>query len=303
MEPMKVLVAYDGSECSDAAIADLERAGLADDTEALVLTVADAFLPPPSMEEVVDAAFPEVPAAAVPAPDLAHRAVVFARETAERAAERVRRTFPGWRVSAEATADAPGWGIVHKADTWRPDLIVIGSHGRSAAGRLFLGSVSMQVLHAASAPVRIARERTKAKEGPIRLVVGVDGSPHAEAAVKAVARRRWPAGTTADVVGVLGDVPRDPQTGIRPNPRIVMAVEAAVDELRAAGLVARAHVLDGDPKRILLERAEEWDCDALVVGARGLGRIDRLLLGSVSTALATRAGCSVEVVRPGRPAA
>ena len=52
-----------------------------------------------------------------------------------------------------------------------------------------------------------------------------------------------------------------------------------------------------EPKRLLLSEAESHDADCIFVGARGLSRFERLLLGSVSTAVVTRAHCSVEVVR------
>jgi nucleotide-binding universal stress UspA family protein len=55
---------------------------------------------------------------------------------------------------------------------------------------------------------------------------------------------------------------------------------------------------EGDPKHVLLDEAEQWGADCLFVGARGLSRIERFLLGSVSAAVAARAQCSVEVVRP-----
>ena len=44
--------------------------------------------------------------------------------------------------------------------------------------------------------------------------------------------------------------------------------------------------------------AEKWGADCIFVGARGLNGLERLLLGSVSTAVASYAHCSVEVVRP-----
>lgn len=46
----KILIAYDGSACADAALNDLKRAGLPAALEALVLTVADVILPPPADE-------------------------------------------------------------------------------------------------------------------------------------------------------------------------------------------------------------------------------------------------------------
>ena len=48
----------------------------------------------------------------------------------------------------------------------------------------------------------------------------------------------------------------------------------------------------------ILEEADAWGADCIFVGAKGTRGIDRLLLGSVSSAVAARAQCSVEVVRP-----
>jgi nucleotide-binding universal stress UspA family protein len=48
---------------------------------------------------------------------------------------------------------------------------------------------------------------------------------------------------------------------------------------------------------LLIAEAESWGADCIFVGARGMDRIDRFLLGSVSSALAARAHCSVEIVR------
>jgi nucleotide-binding universal stress UspA family protein len=71
------------------------------------------------------------------------------------------------------------------------------------------------------------------------------------------------------------------------------------EELRLSGLrVDEPIVRDGDPKHLLLEEANAWGADCIFVGARGLSRMQRVLLGSVSGAVAARAECSVEVIRP-----
>ncbi len=53
----------------------------------------------------------------------------------------------------------------------------------------------------------------------------------------------------------------------------------------------------GNPKEQIIEEAESWGADSIFVGATGMRGMDRLLLGSVSSAVAARAHCSVEVVR------
>jgi nucleotide-binding universal stress UspA family protein len=74
-------------------------------------------------------------------------------------------------------------------------------------------------------------------------------------------------------------------------------VESAVEELRGKSLVATPVVVEGDPKQVLVEEAERWAADCIFLGAKGRGRLERLLLGSVSATVAARARCSVEVVR------
>jgi nucleotide-binding universal stress UspA family protein len=56
-------------------------------------------------------------------------------------------------------------------------------------------------------------------------------------------------------------------------------------------------VLEGDPKRVLPAEADRFAADCIFLGAQGHGRVQRILLGSVSAAVAGRAHCSVEVVR------
>ena len=105
-----------------------------------------------------------------------------------------------------ACADSPAWAVLKKANAWKPDLIVVGSYGRSALGRLMLGSVSQKVVAEAHCPVRVSRGRDKRVDTPVRIVIGVDGSSGADAAVRTVARRSWPPNTTAYIVAVVDPV-------------------------------------------------------------------------------------------------
>jgi nucleotide-binding universal stress UspA family protein len=73
-----------------------------------------------------------------------------------------------------------------------------------------------------------------------------------------------------------------------------------VRRLTDVPLIATPHVEESEPKRLLLEEARRWKTDAIFVGAKGHSRLERFLLGSVSAAVAARAPCTVEVVRPSR---
>jgi nucleotide-binding universal stress UspA family protein len=80
------------------------------------------------------------------------------------------------------------------------------------------------------------------------------------------------------------------------------AVEAALVRFGRSGLRADGTVPSGleGPKALILDEAERWKADLIVAGAHGYNTLDRLLLGSVSEALALYAKCSVEVIREKR---
>jgi nucleotide-binding universal stress UspA family protein len=311
---MKILIAYDGSECADAALEDLKNAGLPKTAEAMVMSLADVFLPPP-LDEEIDNTFPmTVPAGVRRAHERAERKLKQAEMMAKRASEEVKKRFPGWRVRHEALADSPAWAIIRTADQWEPDLIVVGAHGHSVlGGRLILGSISQRVLYEAHCSVRIARGRPEDTDSALRLLIGMDNSTYAGAAVEAVCGREWRAGTDVRLLAVVDTVmaitpdPSEPsvikwiEVGDEENwDQVRQIFEPSADKLRAAGLNAAVMIRRGNPIEQILEEAASWGADSVFVGAKGTRGIDRILLGSVSSAVAARAHCSVEVVRPNK---
>jgi nucleotide-binding universal stress UspA family protein len=305
---MKILIAYDGSECSDAAIVDLRRAGLPAIAEVMVLSVAELPLQMAQVPYDVMACGRGMLGANVCEPS-SDELLQEAQNDAAQAADRLHADFPQWKISTEAWADAAGASILRKARGWNPDLIVLGSHGRSGLSRFILGSVSQYVLHNASCSVRISRHHLHSQERTIRVLIGVDGSDNARAAVQAVAARSWPVRTETCVLGVLdsriaiaaagtldGAIPVTIEDEARG--RMTKAVHDAVRELAKSGLQAAPLVIPGKPDEVLLAEAMKWGADCVFVGARGLNRLERVLLGSVSSAVASRAHCSVEVIRP-----
>jgi nucleotide-binding universal stress UspA family protein len=311
---MKVLIAYDGSRCADAALDDLTHAGLPDTGQALIVTVAEVWLPPPppSAYEVVELATKaQTPVALERKYMAASKGVTEAERLAARAAARLQGNFPNWSVKSEGSWGSPTWELHSRARDIDADLIVVGSHGRSALGRLLLGSISQWLLSEAHCSVRVARGRIDEPDMPVRLVVGIDGSAAAKAALDQVIARKWPA--LSEVVVLVADEPLEPtlvgdiipivrytveQSNEQEHMHAVKLANAAVKRLRAAGLRARAEVRVGNPKRVLVEFAKEWRADCIFLGATGgSGRLENFLLGSVAAAVAARAHCSVEVVR------
>jgi len=310
---MKVLIGYDGSESGDAIFEDLKYAGLPRESEALILSVADVFAPespefdfelPPSRRVEAMLKLAE-----------AHRETVMkdAKDLAPKAADRLRAQFPQLKIEGRFVPGSPAWELIITSNDWAADLIVVGSQGRSAIGRFFLGSVSKRIATDARCSVRIARSAApKNANEPVRIIIGVDGSPAAEEAIYAVGHRVWPSGTEVRLIAVdeertpLGMAARLPQVAAMIDSylqtretRVSSMLDWAVNELNNICVKTEVVTEKGDPKNVLIETAREWNADCIFVGTRDFkSAFERFRLGSVSTAVVTNASCSVEIVRP-----
>ena len=180
---MRILIAYDGSSGADAALFDLQWAGLPTEAEALVISVADVW-PFPSANDIPQGSGANKPGVIGlnKARLRAEQAMEAARGMATRAVEVIKANFPLWKVDAEAYGDSPAWAVIRRAEEWSANLIVGGTYGHSALGRLFLGSISQKVLYEARCSVRVARGHVGENKSPVRILIGLDGSPSAEAA-------------------------------------------------------------------------------------------------------------------------
>lgn len=199
---MKILIGYDGSDYSNFALEDLKSAGLPSDAEAVVLTVGEAWELPLVVDSVAHDSerfvHPNVALIEDHLAEVSEKAKVLA----EPAVERLGSMFPGWNIRAEVRCGRPKVELVNMADEWSPDLLVVGSQGRSAIGRVFLGSVSHKALHDSICSVRIAKRNESVENENLRILVAVDGSPNSEAAVRTAAKRRWPSGTEIRLIAV-----------------------------------------------------------------------------------------------------
>jgi nucleotide-binding universal stress UspA family protein len=307
---MKILIGYDGSECSDLAIEDLRKAGLPAEAQAVVLTVGEAWDLPVAVDRVSASAGRFVHPTTRQIEKHLREVSARSQNLAEVAARRVEEIFPGWNVSAEALCGKAAVELIRKADEWSPDLLVVGSQGRSAIGRLLLGSVSHQILHEAHCPVRIARKNETGESPAVRILVAVDGSPNADLVVQTIAGRNWASDTEIRLIAVDDPFSRTAAGYISWNPAenkpeeseksqewIKKVIDAPSEIIRSAGLQVSHNLRWGDAANMILNEAEEWKADSIFLGARGLGRFKRFLLGSVSSAVAAKAKCSVEVVR------
>ena len=307
---MNVLLAFDGSKSSVAALHDLAAAGLDADTRFLVVTVAEVWHPlePESLEQDPLPEF--IPTGLRSLHERSNRELSRAFQIADEGADLLRNSFPAATINAQAYADSPSLGILAQAEEWGAEMIVVGAQGRSMLGRLLLGSVSHKVLAEAHCPVRIGRAKPHRRSGPPRLLLGVDGSIGSERMVEMVASRRWPAGAEARIVSALDlyfptVFPQQSEESEewfaanhnRQRERMEEVAASVASRLQGVGFGTSIMVQEGSPKKMLLQEAERMDADTIFLGAKGVRGLERFLLGSVSSAVATRAGCSVEVIR------
>ena len=146
----------------------------------------------------------------------------------------------------------------------------------------------------------------------MKILLAVDGSAYSEAAVDEIVHRPWPPQSEVKVI-TAAEMP--PMVGMEPwsvSPEYFEQIEKSVREAANAviesallklkavegkALKISSAIIGGPARQAIVEEAELWGADLIVMGSRGLGIWNRLLLGSVSSAVVHHAKCSVEIVR------
>lgn len=143
----------------------------------------------------------------------------------------------------------------------------------------------------------------------MKILLAIDGSSFSQAALLSIIARPWPAGSEVKVLNVVEPPAvlmgremdaHDPEfeavwKALREQSKAV--VEKATQKLREANFAVSAQLVEGDPKSQIIDAADRWPADLIVVGSHGWKGLNRFLMGSVSQAVVRHAHCSVEVVR------
>lgn len=146
---MKILLATDGSEFSDAAVG--KCINLFCDLQGVVIKVVSIFEEAPILASEPFAVSPEY------LRDMTEAAKSQATSFAEKAAAAIKERCGGVVVASEVMSGKPATRIVEHAESWNADVIIVGSHGRGFWGRL-LGSVSNGVVNHAPCSVLVVRK-------------------------------------------------------------------------------------------------------------------------------------------------
>lgn len=147
----------------------------------------------------------------------------------------------------------------------------------------------------------------------MKILLAIDGSPCSEAAVQEVARRIWPENSEVQIISAYTahfPVAVEPMFAAFSERGELLEYERRRAQLvieRAQAILAESSVgkagqvtgqlIEGKAKRAIADEAERWGADLIVLGSHGYGAIGRLLLGTVSQAVAAHAACSVLIVR------
>jgi nucleotide-binding universal stress UspA family protein len=146
----------------------------------------------------------------------------------------------------------------------------------------------------------------------MKILLAVDGSACSDTAVEEVARRPWPENSVVKVLTAFETpVPPTPEAWALPltyfedmdvalRKQATMVVDRALSTLKERlnkTVSVESVVVPGSPRVVILDEAEDWGADLIVVGSHGYRAWERFLLGSVSQSVVSHAKCSVEVVR------
>jgi len=301
--PTKILLATDGSE--DAALATRTAIDLCNktDSELHVVTVARAEYHPgyeiPESGDLLSEVYQSLE-----------------REAQELLDGQVKKIEEAGGTVAQAylRSGRRDREIVALADEIDSGLIVMGSRGLGGVRRALMGGVSDSVVRHAHCPVLVVRgERGEEEEAastfPTKILLANDGSEEASLAARTAADIAAKTESEVHVVHVRG-VPMY----IDPGSEVLRVAHGAAEETvrreaqgvldaqaeqieAAGGKVARTHVRLGRPVEEIVILADEIGAGLVMMGSRGLGRIRRLLLGSVSDGVVRHAHCPVMVVR------
>jgi nucleotide-binding universal stress UspA family protein len=182
-------------------------------------------------------------------------------------------------------------------------LTVLGAGNNTWLGRLVFGSTSTHVLHEAPVPVLVVHRPPDPSHERLHVMVGADGSPSAAHAIDTLASITEPDRVDIQVRTVI----RTPELAFSAFPGAyvptslieeLLAEEKAIatrhlnearERVRSLGFTADGSVGTGWPANDLLDHAQKMEADLLVVGARGIGAIARMTMGSVSAHVAGHA--------------
>lgn len=213
----------------------------------------------------------------------------------------------GIRTHLVSVHGDPAVGIEKELAQGTQDVIVLGAGNHTWLGRLVFGSVSTHVLHVAPTPVLVVHRAPHPEHDKLRVLIGADGSPGAMHGIDTLAGITNPDRVDLAVRTVI----RTPDLAFSAHPGAYVptayveelmketrgaasaSLHRSLERLRVAGFSPHGSLGNGWPANDLLARADRDEVDLVVVGARGVGRIQRMTMGSVSSHVVRHAAATL----------
>lgn len=292
-----ILVPLDGSAQAEAALPYAEALGTAEHRKVRLFSV---------VETNVDGLFPQ-------AITLSADLNTIREETADKALRRLANGLRtrGLPVETETVLGAAPEEIIRAGNREDVAAIVMATHGRGGAERWALGSVADKVMRGSMNPVLLVQSNGVGLPEPIvfqRLLVPLDGSPEAAAALEPASELALATGATVVLVRVVPDLTTLMNWGPNQIPELFeIEAELVADAFSALADVknrlpreihSEVVVLRGPPEEALEDYIREHRIDLTIMTTHGRGGFSRFILGSTADRL-VRTGAPVLLLHSG----
>ncbi len=301
---MKILLAVDESPYSDEAVQAVFAQADPCDTEVLVVNVVEILTP-------------QLPQMMGYYPGIEH-ARDAQRTHAQVLVDNVAKVLRSKGIRAHTCVEIgdPRLKILATAGKWPADLIVVGSHLPRGLDRFLSHSLSDSVLRHAHCSVELVRrppggtDRKGAIVGkPMHVLVALDQSASSIVASRLLVEQVHSREMEVRILHVLNSLPLPTSTDTTANEvarerlwneRLRDAedlMSATTRQVLRKDVPVSSVMMKGDPKSKILEAADEWPADLIILGSHGFGSSAHAALGSVAETVARQAHCSVEIAR------
>jgi nucleotide-binding universal stress UspA family protein len=312
---MKLLLAIDGSNGSDLALESVLDSRWPADSTVHVISVSEP------VNKHLDALVLGIGTMA----ETAQKALeADLQELLDESVAKLKEKFGADKATAALVKGNPAEEILKAAKAMDATLLIVGSQGTGGASAADFGKVAVTLASKASCSVKVVSqlsEPTLEKAGgktaeASRFLIAINESDNSQAVVNLISSRPFPDESSFQVLSVVPETKRAERsrffkaTAIAETEEKVQAaqktaadalVKGATQKLKEALPKAKVtgHVLIGSPRNLILQVAQDWPADVIIIGAHDhKDSMFANMAGSTASAVVAHAACSVLVVRP-----